>query len=535
MNKTIIINMNGIIFHIEEDAYEVLRSYMTDVKRHFANEEDSVEITTDIENRIAEMFTEILGREVRQVVITADVTMVINQMGTIEDFETEQKGSYTAYDASRKLFRDPDDHLLGGVCAGIANYFDIETVWIRLAFAIAVAFGGTGFIAYIIMWIIVPKATSRADRMAMKGERLDLKGFVKNFEDEVKNVHHSISNAGTHARPVVYKVRDFTSDFFDHLKYFLQGVGRYLLKSVGVIILFICFAFIISGIVALSVIVAQGRDVFHLFPFSIINEGYDIIYFSAFAVAAIPLLAIILLTIRVIFNGNVIGRSTGYTMLILWITAICTLGYYSSRVASDFKEEAAFSQTINIDTPANNTYYLKLNDIKYLSKEDSVRLNINEHFKGRLILTDDYGDDNRHETKPQSVNIYIERSEGISRPTLEESFSARGKTYQDALLNARNTTYYFNQKDSVLTFDATLKVPFTNLWRNQEIKLTLRIPKNATLVIDNNMGRYINNASLWDCARQNSNQDAPTAKFIMTESGLQCKVDTAMVQTEPQQ
>src|ERR1700712_5432596 len=124
MNKTIIININGIVFHIEEDAYEVLRSYMTDVKRHFANEEDSVEITTDIENRIAEMFTETLAREARQVVVTADVAGIISQMGTIEDFETEaeQANTYTgqSFTGNRKLFRDPDDHLLGGIAAGIA-------------------------------------------------------------------------------------------------------------------------------------------------------------------------------------------------------------------------------------------------------------------------------------------------------------------------------------------------------------------------------------------------------------------------------
>src|ERR1700712_5717569 len=97
MNKTIIININGIVFHIEEDAYEVLRSYMTDVKRHFANEEDSIEITTDIENRIAEMFSEILARESKPVIVTTDVTTVISQMGTIEDFETEaeQQSTYT--------------------------------------------------------------------------------------------------------------------------------------------------------------------------------------------------------------------------------------------------------------------------------------------------------------------------------------------------------------------------------------------------------------------------------------------------------
>src|SRR3569623_352699 len=87
MNKTIIININGIVFHIEEDAYEILKAYMTNVKRHFMNSADSLEITTDIENRIAEMFNELLLKEGKHVIIDADVNSVIDQMGRVEDFD----------------------------------------------------------------------------------------------------------------------------------------------------------------------------------------------------------------------------------------------------------------------------------------------------------------------------------------------------------------------------------------------------------------------------------------------------------------
>src|SRR5476651_2734281 len=140
MNKTIIININGIVFHIEEDAYEILKSYMTDVKRHFSTSADSLEITTDIENRIAEMFSEILIRDNKQVVIEQDVKWVLEQMGTVADFENAESDhtpfSTTLNTEGRRLFRDPDDHLVGGVAAGIANYFDIDAVWIRLVFVL---------------------------------------------------------------------------------------------------------------------------------------------------------------------------------------------------------------------------------------------------------------------------------------------------------------------------------------------------------------------------------------------------------------
>ena len=89
MNKTIIININGIVFHIEEDAYEILKNYMTGVKRHFSNSADSLEITTDIENRIAEMFSEILAKENKQVIVEQDVAAVVEQMGSVEEFDQD--------------------------------------------------------------------------------------------------------------------------------------------------------------------------------------------------------------------------------------------------------------------------------------------------------------------------------------------------------------------------------------------------------------------------------------------------------------
>jgi phage shock protein PspC (stress-responsive transcriptional regulator) len=186
MNKTIIININGTVFHIEEDAYEILKNYMTDVKRHFLNSADSLEITTDIENRIAEMFSELLATENKQVIVEQDVKSVIEQMGRVEDFDDiyednkDPAGGADTYNTSgRKLFRDPDNHLISGVCAGIANYFDIEPLWIRAAFVLSVLFAGSGLLLYIILWIVIPKATTRADRMAMKGEKLNLQGFKK--------------------------------------------------------------------------------------------------------------------------------------------------------------------------------------------------------------------------------------------------------------------------------------------------------------------------------------------------------------------
>ena len=136
MNKTIIINIHGIVFHIEEDAYEVLKTYMSAVKRHFAYSPDSEEIVTDIENRLAEMFSERLNQDHKQVIILSDVMFVTDRMGNVNDFNIDDDQPVrlmdSTYKAEKKLFRDTEDSVISGVSAGIAHYFGIEPKWIRL-------------------------------------------------------------------------------------------------------------------------------------------------------------------------------------------------------------------------------------------------------------------------------------------------------------------------------------------------------------------------------------------------------------------
>jgi phage shock protein PspC (stress-responsive transcriptional regulator) len=531
MNKTIIININGIVFHIEEDAYEILKNYMTEVKRHFSNSADSLEITTDIENRIAEMFSELLLKENRQVIVDHDVTQVVEQMGTVADFEhaegesNSQSAPYPYNTEGRRLFRDPDDHLVGGVCAGIANYFDIDAVWIRLAFALFTPIGGSGFLLYIILWIVVPKAVTRADKMAMKGEKQNLQGFKKNFEEELSSVRQNLSNFGHEARPFAYKARDFVGDFFHHLGIFFSGAGRVLIKLLGVFILLAAFGAAIFLVVVFIAAVGFDANFAHqIFPFRIIeNEYAGKIFITAFLAAFIPVLTIILVVIKGIFNVGSIGRSTGSVLLVVWLCAVGVLVFYATKITAGFRESASFTETINLKATKDNTYYLKLNDIKYFSHEDSVRLDIKNHFRN-MIVTDD--ESNGFHDEPRSVTLYIEKSD-VSHPVLEESFKANGSNYEHALFNARNTSYIFAQQDTVLKFDYTLRKRPNTSWHAEEVVLTLKVPLNSKVVIDQKMDNYLQDVNLYECRELNKTDNkAISSIFTMTTNGLQCKVDT---------
>jgi phage shock protein PspC (stress-responsive transcriptional regulator) len=506
MNKTIIININGIVFHIEEDAYDVLKLYMTDVKRHFSTSADSLEITTDIENRIAEMFNEILASQSKQVIVEQDVKLVVEQMGSVEDFESVENdakapgnNAYTYNTERRRLFRDPDDHLVSGVAAGIANYFDIPAVWVRLAFVLFLCIAGSGFFLYVILWMVIPKAVTRADRMAMKGEKQDLKGFKKNFEDELSSVKENLHNFKHEARPFVYKTRDFIGDFFEHLGVFLRGAGSLLGKIIAGGILLACFGLAIGLIVLVIMLLAFGKtDIYHIFPFNIVNHNTNLDIYSLwlFIIGHPFLTAIILLIIGFLFRNASFNRSVGTTLLCVWLAALGAVVYYGVRASADFREGARLNTTVNLKTPVNNTYYLQLNDAKYLSNEDSTRLRIKERFNGMVILDDDFNGNDEMDG-PSRVSIDIEKSD-VPQPILVESFTARGRDYEDALTNTKNISYRFVQKDSVLKFDRHLERAAGTLWRGQELHLTLKVPLNSKLVIDTRLDVNIG-FNLYDC------------------------------------
>ncbi len=144
MKKTISINISGIIFHIEEDGYDTLRKYLDSVNRYFASFEDSAEILADIEGRIAEIFLARLN-EGKQVITAEDVAALIATMGSVSDFKAaeqedavpssqpagesrQQQQEYTHHTntSQRRLFRDRSRKILGGVCAGLGNYFNLD-------------------------------------------------------------------------------------------------------------------------------------------------------------------------------------------------------------------------------------------------------------------------------------------------------------------------------------------------------------------------------------------------------------------------
>ncbi len=205
MNKVININLGGHPFTIDDDAYLQLDHYLQAVRRSFQHLEGKDEILADIEIRIAELLTTQLGS--RQIVSNPDVAAVVKIMGKPEEFEddtldeTDQQYSRThekeyTFRPGKKLFRDEEDKIVGGVCSGLAAYFGItDPVWVRLFFVLLLM-GGVGGVLYIVMMIIVPKAKTSADRLAMKGEPVNIQSIADAVEKQFQEISDKLAELG---------------------------------------------------------------------------------------------------------------------------------------------------------------------------------------------------------------------------------------------------------------------------------------------------------------------------------------------------
>jgi len=205
MKTTITINLGGIVFNIDDDAYKILHNYLLAIEKQFLDEEERKEVMADIEYRLSELFTEILGQK-RNVIMNEDVSKVISIMGEPDDFVEEpvnnesannQSRSYerksTHSKTTRRLYRDPDNRILGGVCSGIGAYLNIDPIIVRIIFILLAIPGmGSGIVIYLILWIVIPEALTATQKLEMRGEAITIENIKKAVRDEFESVRKNM-------------------------------------------------------------------------------------------------------------------------------------------------------------------------------------------------------------------------------------------------------------------------------------------------------------------------------------------------------
>ena len=339
MKKTININLAGFVFYIDEDAYEELQKYLKNIKTYLGNTEGREEIIDDIENRIAELFSE----KQKQVITLIEVSEVIEVMGQPEDYmsedETEQKTSYKS--SNKRLYRDPDSTVLGGVCSGIGHYLNIDAIWIRLIF-LAMVWSGVSILFYFILWAIIPKAETTAQKLEMKGKAAtfsNIEDYVRkgyeNVKDDFKNV--DFKGAGEKAKQgasgFFALLGELISKLFSALGKVLSFIANILGKLLGVIILTTTVALIIaltvSFIIGSFIDINIGNDLLSIPGFEFIRPDWGgpfhpiWYHISMMLTFGIPAFSLLLFALQLLFKN--MGRLSGgikIGLLAVWMISL---------------------------------------------------------------------------------------------------------------------------------------------------------------------------------------------------------------------
>lgn len=269
MKKTLTINLGGTVFHIDEDAYHLLDNYLSNLRVHFRREEGAEEIVHDMELRISELFMDHLN-EGKQVITINDVEEVITQMGQPEElsgeeaFESRREGSTTG----RRLFRDPNNKVLGGVLGGLAAYLNWDPVWVRLIFLVLCCpFVATGIyftnlvIAYILAWIIIPPARTAPEQLAMKGERINVENIGKTVTDGFEKVNEYVRS--DHPRSMAQKIGEGLVSVAGFLIKFLLILIAICCAPVLLVFLVVFFALLMA---ATGIIAAVPATLYSVLP-----------------------------------------------------------------------------------------------------------------------------------------------------------------------------------------------------------------------------------------------------------------------------
>ncbi len=193
MIQSININLGGRLFNIDNNAFSLLQNYLDAFERRFKNQTERAEIMADIENRLAELFTQRLVPP-KNLIDTNDVNYVINIMGEPDAFGPTDDNSFQLQNIpQRRLYRNPDDKILGGVCSGLASYFDSVAWLFRGLFMLFTFLFFSSIIIYLILWLIIPEAQTAAQKLEMRGKPINIENITESVKREFNNVRRRMN------------------------------------------------------------------------------------------------------------------------------------------------------------------------------------------------------------------------------------------------------------------------------------------------------------------------------------------------------
>lgn len=471
MKKTLSIHLGRQLFVIEEDAYDRLQAYLKKLEVSLANESGITEIVEDIEMRFAELLTQYLG-ETRQVVTIGDIEKAIASLGEPEEIteETEQpKQTQAASDSNgqKRMYRDVDNGMLGGLCSGLAAYLGIDPVIVRVIFVIFL-FMGFGFLLYIILWVIIPSAKTPSERLQMKGKPVNIDTLKEEFEKTAGRLKNDTINA---ANKFKNNNQHLTSQAANVLRFIGKIFGVFLIA--GALIWLIIFSLVVSGII--DVVPMTGDQNFaSLYEFlhlvSPVNKSFSLIWMGILLVGfASPLLSIAF-GVRLL-----IGRVNKYYKLnyIILPTIICIgviLGFMGAiNSARDYE---VYSEVEN--------QHLAMNLDELQLKELPIIVN-----NRRIVSTGgiDFISVQNNQIMEHGVHVrYRESNDSLFH--VSQVFSAHGIDRTAAQKRSMHVKHQLHVEGNKLMVDPYYSFPLKDGLRNQEIEVIIEVPKGKKFFIN---------------------------------------------------
>lgn len=623
MKQVININFHGQVVPIEVTAFELLKNYTESLSRYFANEQGKEEIINDIESRIGELFQERLKAGIT-CITDGDVNAIIKSMGRPEELEeVDEIGSSkpsggeesTGADSlqynsgsSKRLFRSENDKLIGGVCGGLANYFGIDSLLVRIIFIVMLIAGGVGFLAYVIMWIalpssasneiggtrkklfrdpdekiiagvcsgignyfgvstwiprvlfllpflsfvfrwghwgfmdfpqfvsfsfspvslfvyiilwlVIPIANNTSEKLEMKGEKVDLHSIQKSVVGEMKEVQQKAKKFGKDARSFAEdKGKQVGAEATNLIKRSSRSLGDIIVLLVKAFAYFIIGCFGIALVVGLFAIAILSIGVFPLKDF-LLTDGWQNIFAWGTLVLfiAVPVIGIITWIIRRLAKMKSNRRALRFTFISLWLVGwacfICLLVF----VVRDFKNINDLSeQEVVLSNPLVNKLELTNQSLanKY-SRNRFFRLEPFEFFG----LEDDT-------VFVKNIEIKLLKSLTDSfRVTMVKMANGRNRRFADTLASLIN--YGVIQNDSVLLLDKGIAITRKNKFRNQRVIVTVYVPVGKRIRVDKSLNW--NSELIFDDSQSDWEEDltteyeergwVPNMDYIMKPDGL---------------
>lgn len=478
MDKTIKINLAGILFQMDEEAYRLLRNYLQSINARFKNVPGGNETVDDIEARIAEIFQSQKG--LSGIISKENVEAMISVIGKPEDFEQGESSSESSPFGAhrRRLYRNPDDTIISGVCGGIGAYLNIDPVWIRVLFILFTLSFGIGFFVYIALWIALTDANAESQKRELYGENFNTRRY-RNTREQSSN-----SSSVPHYQQGNKKVNAVGHAFNE----IFRALGKFCFIFIRIILILVGLSFVLAGFALLLAFIMMF---FFRYPglVSIDSFGVSLFYLPDFLkfftgpaltpwimvltsiIVILPLLAVVYWGLKMIFWFRAKDWIVSLVALVVWVLSISALTILLFNEGISFAESGRKNEQIILEHHYDTLYLKvdsKISDLKF-EKEISLpggdySLYINQK-------------DNELFGRPQ---LRLCNSEDqITK--IEVNKKSNGRTIREAVEKAESLIYNYRISKDTLYLDEYYKIPTIFKWTGADVDINLFILEGTVI------------------------------------------------------